>query len=323
VGWPQRPEGPPERQRHRGEDDVVDRAAQLVLDRLELGEVGVDPRVAAVRADLDVQRRGRRRGASSPTAPPRAGGRAGHLAGDPPGRAGDRPRDADGLAGTVARSTSASASSCERDGGGLATHGPRVLVRAGRRLGGDVEEHGGDVDARHAVDQGVVGLGDQREAVVVDAVDEPDLPQRAAAVQALGEQPPGQALELLVVARRRQPGVAQVVAQVEVRVVDPDRPALARTARRRGAGGSAARGPAATRDGRAGRRRRAPARGTSSPTPRACGRGGRASNPRCEGRRSRGRSGGLRCVRARVRCWPVDRRIAPSTEDSHNLQQSV
>jgi hypothetical protein len=154
------------------------------------------------------------------------GGRAGHLAGDPPGRAGDRPRDADGLAGTVARSTSASASSCERDGGGLATHG---RASSCARVAGSAETSKstvGDVDARHAVDEGVVGLGDQREAVVVDAVDEPDLPQRAAAVQALGEQPPGQALELLVVARRRQPGVAQVVAQVEVRVVDPDRPSL-------------------------------------------------------------------------------------------------
>ena len=61
---------------------------------------------------------------------------------------------------------------------------------------------------------------------LVEAVDEQQLPQRLRAVQALGEDAAGEVLQLLLAAGRRQAGVAQVVAQVEVRVVDPDRPAL-------------------------------------------------------------------------------------------------
>ena len=36
-----------------GEDDVVDGAAVLVLDPLQVGEVGADPGEAAMGADLD------------------------------------------------------------------------------------------------------------------------------------------------------------------------------------------------------------------------------------------------------------------------------
>ena len=57
-------------------------------------------------------------------------------------------------------------------------------------------------------------------------VHQPHLPQRLRAVQRLGEQPPGQHLQLVLVAGRGQAGVAQVVAQVEVRVVDPHGAAL-------------------------------------------------------------------------------------------------
>jgi len=72
----------------------------------------------------------------------------------------------------------------------------------------------------------VVALGDEREAAALQAVDEQQFPERLRAVQAVGEDPPGEVLQLLLAARRGQAGVAQVVAQVEVRVVDPDRPAL-------------------------------------------------------------------------------------------------
>ena len=71
-----------------------------------------------------------------------------------------------------------------------------------------------------------MGLGDQRERVLADAVDQPQLPQRLGAVERLGEDPPGQVAQLLLAGRRGQRGVAHVVAGVEMRVVDPDRPAL-------------------------------------------------------------------------------------------------
>ena len=101
-----------------------------------------------------------------------------------------------------------------------------------------------------AVDQRVVRLGDDREAVVADAVDEPQLPQRLGAVQALGEDAAGQPAQLVLAGGRGQRGVAHVVAGVEVRVVDPHRPALHERRERRASGGSGGRARAAARSGR-------------------------------------------------------------------------
>ena len=76
-----------------------------------------------------------------------------------------------------------------------------------------------------AVDQRVVGLGDQREAAALEPLDEPRLPQRLRAVQPLRVDARGQRAQLLLRARLRQRRVAHVVLEVEARVVDPDRPA--------------------------------------------------------------------------------------------------
>ena len=70
-----------------------------------------------------------------------------------------------------------------------------------------------------------MGLGDQREAVLLEALDQPHLPQRLGAVELLREDPRGQVLQLLPAARGRQRGVADVVLGVEAGVVDPHRPA--------------------------------------------------------------------------------------------------
>jgi len=69
-------------------------------------------------------------------------------------------------------------------------------------------------------------LRDDREAVLVDAIHQPQLPQRFGAVQALREDAPGELPQLVLAGGRGERGVAQVVARVEMRVVDPDRPAL-------------------------------------------------------------------------------------------------
>ena len=71
-----------------------------------------------------------------------------------------------------------------------------------------------------------MGLAQQREPAAVQALDEPQLPQRAVAIKRLGEDPAGQSLEVALGAGARQRRVAHVIGQVEVRVVDPDRPAL-------------------------------------------------------------------------------------------------
>ena len=52
----------------------------------------------------------------------------------------------------------------------------------------------------------------------------------------------GELLQLLLAARLRQPGMADVVGQVEVDVVDPERPSRLQRRHRRCAGGSAAPG---------------------------------------------------------------------------------
>jgi hypothetical protein len=92
----------------------------------------------------------------------------------------------------------------------------------------EVEEDGGDVDPGNAVDEGVVTLADNREAVVVETLDQPQLPERLAAVELLGEDPCRKVTQLLLGARRRQRSLAHVVVQVEMRIVDPDRAALAK-----------------------------------------------------------------------------------------------
>jgi hypothetical protein len=69
----------------------------------------------------------------------------------------------------------------------------------------------------------VVSLRDQREAVPGQTLDQPDLPQRLRAVEALGEDATGEQAQLLEPAGVRQRGVADVVLDVEVRVVDPER----------------------------------------------------------------------------------------------------
>ena len=77
-----------------------------------------------------------------------------------------------------------------------------------------------------AVDERVMGLGEHREAVLGQPLDQPQLPQRPGAVEGLREDASGQPLELLLAAGARQRGVAHVEADVEVGVVDPHRAAL-------------------------------------------------------------------------------------------------
>ena len=222
-----RAQAAPEREADGGEHDVVERAAERVLDRLEAGEVGVDPGVAAVRADVDVQRRGgrgrvdpRQRGGADVREP------LAQLPQRARGRRTTRRAPRAISPGTVVRSSSASPSSLAEPGSGRGLHGPGGARRRADRLGGGVEQHGGDVHARDPVHERVVGLGDQREAPSRHPLDQPDLPQRLGAVQALGEEPPREPLQRCVVARPWQRGVADVVVRVEVGVVGPHRAPL-------------------------------------------------------------------------------------------------
>jgi threonine dehydratase len=93
----------------------------------------------------------------------------------------------------------------------------------------EVEQHRGQIDARNAVHERVVGLEDEREAIVLKAFDHPALPQGSATIQLLGGDPAGQPIQLLLPAGGGQRRVAHVVLEVKARIVDPQRtPALQR-----------------------------------------------------------------------------------------------
>jgi hypothetical protein len=70
----------------------------------------------------------------------------------------------------------------------------------------------------------VVDLRHQGPAIVLDALDHPHLPQRLGPVEPLGHDPADEPAQLVLAARRRQRGVADVVLEVEVGIVDPHRP---------------------------------------------------------------------------------------------------
>ena len=128
--------------------------------------------------------------------------------------------------GIVARSSSASPSSWARRRE-RARQPALAGVGRGGGLGRGVEQHRHDVHAGDAVHERVVGLRQHREAVALEALDEPDLPERLVAVELLGEHAAGEVPQLLLGAGGGERGRAHVVAQVQVRVVDPLRAALA------------------------------------------------------------------------------------------------
>ena len=243
-----------------GQHDVVDRAAQRVLDRLEL-------------------RRGRRR-------PTRSGGAG-------------RSRRCSGLGGAPcmpARSHRAEAAAAraqpparllgmrervgrgaQRASGAVARSAQRVGEQRRRALGSGRGNHGGRrlgrrVGVRPSRSNSTVAMStpempstrqwwvfaDHREAAALDAVDEPDLPQRLARGRAAGRARARPGCAAARAGGLGQRGVAHVVAGVEVRVVDPHRPRLRRAAGTRASGGSAGRGAGASRAARRTRRSRAP-----------------------------------------------------------------
>ena len=210
---------------HGGEHDVVDLAAQRILDRLQAGQVGVYPRVTAVGTDRHVERRGGRWVHARPGHRPDPHQAVAHAGGYLAWRPQGRPRPANHLPGHGGSLHQRPGQQLGRGGHRTGCPGLVLGCHRGGRVGG-IEQDRGDVDARDTVHQRVVGLADQGKAVSGQALDHPHLPQRLAAVQRLGEQPPGEALELLWAAGGRQRGVPQVVVGLEVRIVDPYRATL-------------------------------------------------------------------------------------------------
>src|SRR5436190_2566369 len=209
----------------RRQHDVVDGPAELVLDRLQVGQLGAYPGKAAVGADWLVV--GAARGGVDP--------RPGHRADPDGGLSGALQQAARAAYGGAGRAGDLGGNGRPLDEGLAEKLGPRgqrprqpavAGVRRRGRLGRCVEQHGDDVHARDPVDERVMGLGQDGEAATLEPLDQPQLPERLVPVERLGEDTPRERLELVLGAGGGEGRRAHVVAQVEVRVVDPLRPAL-------------------------------------------------------------------------------------------------
>ena len=110
----------------------------------------------------------------------------------------------------------------ELEAGRLGLRRPLRRLRA-HRVGAQVHDHRQQVRAGDPVDQGVVRLGQHRPAAVLEALDHPDLPERLGAVELLRHDPADELAQLALATGGGQRRVAQVVLNVEMRVVDPDR----------------------------------------------------------------------------------------------------
>ena len=90
-------------------------------------------------------------------------------------------------------------------------------------LGGQVHDDRQQVRPRYPVDHGVMRLGHHGPAPALQPLDHPDLPEGLGPVELLGHDPPHQLAQLGLAAGGGQGGVAEVVLNVEVRVVHPHR----------------------------------------------------------------------------------------------------
>ena len=120
-----------------------------------------------------------------------------------------------------AREVIAWRTSSSRDGIGSGVRGSGGS--SSRPSGVEVEEVDHQLGARHAVDRAVVHLRDDADVAVGQALDDVELPQRAAAVERRAGDLRGHLGQLLVPAGGRRPDAADVVVEVEVGVLHPDR----------------------------------------------------------------------------------------------------
>ncbi len=182
---------------------------------MNLVEGGARPVEAAMGTDADVER-GRRstKSAADHVAQTRDRGQGPRRSTAPTseGRGQKRQRCLDPMPQLVDQQL-ASAGSGPRDPLGAR---PVLVVGIG------TDEHVGDRETGDAIGHAVVHLGDQREPIALEAIHEPVLPQRLAAVELLGQHPTRQSLELADITRRRQRRVPHVETEVEVSIVDPD-----------------------------------------------------------------------------------------------------
>jgi hypothetical protein len=199
----------PQRTGDDRQDHVVHGAAERVLDRLDLVEADAvegDPSVGpGQRAVVGRARRGPQAG---PRERPDADQRRADLLEHAPGAPQRRPHGAHELA---RRERALDERLAEQlDARGHAPGMPHPVAGGGLLLGG--EQRAEDVQSRDPVDERVMGLREDREALAAavlrgsQALDEPQLPQRLVTAQRAREQPAGEHAELVVAAGLGQRG---------------------------------------------------------------------------------------------------------------------
>jgi hypothetical protein len=230
----------PEPSGHGGEDDVVDRRLGRLPGGLHVDEPGARPGEPAVGAGRDVQRGAR---GQQPLVdhggdrPGDGGGPAGgrprpeHGVGHRPQDGGHRPGGGAGeeLQGVgrgrgLGRGRGRGVGRRAAGDGGRARDGPhhRLGDGHGDRAGPvEVEQHGGEVDAAHAIDDGVVRTLDHPHVPARQPGDEVDVPRGALVVEGRRVHLRRQPAEGVVVAGRRERHVVHVAGDVEAGIVDP------------------------------------------------------------------------------------------------------
>ena len=253
--------------------DVVDRAAVVVLDLLDLVERELAEDEPAMRRDPAVERGPRRpAGWRARARRPRAGRE----------RRGARARDARASVSAPGRAAEGGLVEVRQRAGQGAQHPQRVtrqpehppgehleLARpavaapsrapsgSSRPAGSHVEEDAHDLGAREPVDRRVMDLGQHRDQAALEPVDQIELPERPGAVERPGEDPRDLLGELLVGARAPAAPARGRGSRGRSPGRRPSRGSRARTAPRPAASASAAAAAGARRASRRGRAARA------------------------------------------------------------------
>ena len=205
-----------ERPGAHGEDHIVHRGSHGVLHLLDVGQAGGgegDP-APGVHGDIDgCARRAQRERRLTRSALPH------------PAYAGDGQGRAPGHAPDVDRSEEIGHQSVRHElEGGRDAHVELALapVRGLRWIGHQVEQDAEELRPGHAVDRGVVHLGDECDLAVFERLDDPHLPQGPVTVQLPAGDIGRKVGELAHPPRRGQSGPPQVVVDIELGVIHPE-----------------------------------------------------------------------------------------------------
>ena len=208
----------------RGQEQVVQGDPEVVLGVAELVQRVPDGDGAPVEADGNVQR------AVGPCGRPRQeAGERPDVVGQQPGRPGRVAQRGEGVDGEPPDRIDPVDHAVDGDHHPPGRwHGPPPVggVRD-RRPGLQVQQDGGELDARQAVRHGVVEHLEEGDAPALEPVDEPDVPQGAAPVEWARHQPRTEVEQLSLVTGLGQRRLVHVCCDVEVGVVHPHRCRLA------------------------------------------------------------------------------------------------